>query len=118
MLVVILLLTFVVTRMAPGDFCYVLLGERATEATCNHSKLRFRLNKRISENYALCHYSCAVLTEMIFSLSGVGCYVLEEILQRIYSPASGSVLNHHNHCGSMNENRWAAAQVLISRTNF
>jgi peptide/nickel transport system permease protein len=51
-LVGILLVTFVITRLVPGDPCYVMLGEKATEATCNDFKARFGLDKSIPEQFA------------------------------------------------------------------
>jgi len=50
-LVGILLVTFVITRLVPGDPCYVMLGEKATEATCNEFKVRFGLDKSIPEQF-------------------------------------------------------------------
>jgi ABC-type dipeptide/oligopeptide/nickel transport system permease component len=47
----ILLVTFTITRLVPGDPCYVMLGERATEATCNEFKARFGLDKSIPEQF-------------------------------------------------------------------
>jgi ABC-type dipeptide/oligopeptide/nickel transport system permease component len=47
----ILLVTFVITRLVPGDPCYVMLGERATEASCNEFKTRFGLDKSIPEQF-------------------------------------------------------------------
>ena len=50
-LVGILLVTFTITRLVPGDPCYVMLGEHATEATCNEFKARFGLDKSIPEQF-------------------------------------------------------------------
>ncbi|RPH61133.1 MAG: ABC transporter permease, partial [Chloroflexi bacterium] len=50
-LVGILLVTFVITRLVPGDPCYVMLGEHATEQTCNEFKARFGLDKSIPEQF-------------------------------------------------------------------
>jgi ABC-type dipeptide/oligopeptide/nickel transport system permease component len=47
----ILLVTFTITRMVPGDPCYVMLGEHATEATCNQFKARYGLDKSIPEQF-------------------------------------------------------------------
>jgi peptide/nickel transport system permease protein len=47
----ILLVTFIITRMVPGDPCYVMLGEKATEASCNDFKARFGLDKSIPEQF-------------------------------------------------------------------
>ena len=47
----ILLVTFIITRLVPGDPCYVMLGERATETTCNEFKARFGLDKSIPEQF-------------------------------------------------------------------
>lgn len=48
----ILLVTFVITRLVPGDPCYVMLGEKATIATCNEFKARYGLDKSIPEQFA------------------------------------------------------------------
>jgi ABC-type dipeptide/oligopeptide/nickel transport system permease component len=50
-LVGILLVTFIITRLVPGDPCYVMLGERATEATCKEFRARFGLDKSIPEQF-------------------------------------------------------------------
>ena len=50
-LVGILLVTFIITRLVPGDPCYVMLGERATEASCNEFRARFGLDKSIPEQF-------------------------------------------------------------------
>ena len=50
-LVGILLVTFVITRLVPGDPCFVMLGEKATVATCNDFKVRFGLDKSIPEQF-------------------------------------------------------------------
>jgi peptide/nickel transport system permease protein len=50
-LVGILLVTFVITRLVPGDPCYVMLGEKATESTCKEFKARFGLDKSIPEQF-------------------------------------------------------------------
>jgi peptide/nickel transport system permease protein len=47
----ILLVTFIITRLVPGDPCYVMLGEHATEETCNQFKARFGLDKSIPEQF-------------------------------------------------------------------
>ena len=47
----ILLVTFTITRLVPGDPCYVMLGERATEASCNDFRARFGLDKSIPEQF-------------------------------------------------------------------
>ncbi len=47
----ILLVTFVITRLVPGDPCYVMLGEKATKATCDDFKVRFGLDKSIPEQF-------------------------------------------------------------------
>jgi len=43
----ILLVTFVITRLVPGDPCYVMLGEKATKAKCDDFKQRYGLNDSI-----------------------------------------------------------------------
>ena len=43
----ILLVTFVITRLVPGDPCYVMLGEKATKAKCDDFKRRYGLNDSI-----------------------------------------------------------------------
>jgi peptide/nickel transport system permease protein len=47
----ILLVTFTITRLVPGDPCYVMLGEKATESTCNEFKQRYGLDKSIPEQF-------------------------------------------------------------------
>jgi peptide/nickel transport system permease protein len=47
----ILLVTFVITRMVPGNPCYVMLGERATEDACQQFNVRFGLDKSIPEQF-------------------------------------------------------------------
>jgi len=47
----ILLVTFIITRLVPGDPCYVMLGEKATKATCDEFKARFGLDKSIPEQF-------------------------------------------------------------------
>ena len=51
-LVGILLVTFAITRMVPGDPCYVMLGEKATVDACNEFKVRFGLDKSVPEQFA------------------------------------------------------------------
>jgi peptide/nickel transport system permease protein len=43
----ILFVTFVLTRLIPGDPCTAMLGERATPAICNAFKERFGLNDNV-----------------------------------------------------------------------
>jgi peptide/nickel transport system permease protein len=43
----ILLVTFVITRLVPGDPCYVMLGEKATKEKCDDFKQRYGLNDSI-----------------------------------------------------------------------
>lgn len=47
----ILFVTFTITRLVPGDPCYVMLGEHATEQSCNEFKARFGLDKSIPEQF-------------------------------------------------------------------
>lgn len=47
----ILLVTFTIVRLIPGDPCTVMLGEKATEAKCDDFKVRFGLNKSIPEQF-------------------------------------------------------------------
>jgi peptide/nickel transport system permease protein len=47
----ILLVTFTITRLVPGDPCYVMLGEKATEASCDDFKHRYGLDKSIPEQF-------------------------------------------------------------------
>jgi ABC-type dipeptide/oligopeptide/nickel transport system permease component len=47
----ILLVTFAIVRLIPGDPCTVMLGEKATEAKCNDFKVRFGLDKSIPEQF-------------------------------------------------------------------
>ena len=51
-LVGVLLVTFTITRLVPGDPCYVMLGEHATEETCKEFSARFGLDKSIPEQFA------------------------------------------------------------------
>lgn len=46
-LIGILLVTFTLVRLIPGDPCKAMLGERATEAKCNAFRERFGLNDSI-----------------------------------------------------------------------
>lgn len=43
----ILLVTFLIVRMIPGDPCVAMLGERATEAKCDDFKERYGLNDNL-----------------------------------------------------------------------
>lgn len=43
----VLIFVFVIVRLIPGDPCYVMLGEKATEAQCEQFKVRFGLNDNI-----------------------------------------------------------------------
>lgn len=47
----ILLVTFIITRLVPGNPCYVMLGERATVAACNDFMHRYGLDKSIPEQF-------------------------------------------------------------------
>ncbi len=47
----ILLVTFAITRLVPGDPCYVMLGEKATKEKCDDFKKRFGLDKSIPEQF-------------------------------------------------------------------
>src|SRR5512138_3821829 len=40
----ILLVTFVIVHLIPGDPCFAMLGERATPAACDAFRQRFGLN--------------------------------------------------------------------------
>lgn len=46
-LIGILIVTFVIIRLIPGDPCYIMLGERATPAQCDSFRQRFGLNDSI-----------------------------------------------------------------------
>ncbi len=48
----IMLVTFAIVRLIPGDPCVVMLGERATQATCNQFKQRYGLNDSIPIQFA------------------------------------------------------------------
>lgn len=48
----ILLVTFVLLRLIPGDPCYTMLGERATPAQCEVFRQRFGLNDSIPVQFA------------------------------------------------------------------
>lgn len=50
-LVGILLVTFIITRLVPGDPCYVMLGEHATEESCREFRARFGLDQSIPEQF-------------------------------------------------------------------
>jgi peptide/nickel transport system permease protein len=50
-LIGILVVTFVITRAVPGDPCYVMLGERATEQACEDFDRRYGLDKSIPEQF-------------------------------------------------------------------
>lgn len=43
----VLLITFIIVRLIPGDPCVVMLGEKATKAKCDDFKERFGLNDNI-----------------------------------------------------------------------
>jgi peptide/nickel transport system permease protein len=47
----ILLVTFIITRLVPGDPCYVMLGEHASEESCQLFRERFGLDKSIPEQF-------------------------------------------------------------------
>ncbi|MEM5774929.1 MAG: peptide ABC transporter permease, partial [Anaerolineaceae bacterium] len=40
----ILLVTFAITRLIPGDPCDVMLGEKATQAKCDEFRTRYGLD--------------------------------------------------------------------------
>lgn len=50
-LIGVLLVTFTITRLVPGDPCFVMLGEHATEASCQQFRVRFGLDKSIPEQF-------------------------------------------------------------------
>ena len=50
-LIGILVVTFVITRAVPGDPCFVMLGERATEQACEDFDRRYGLDKSIPEQF-------------------------------------------------------------------
>jgi peptide/nickel transport system permease protein len=50
-LIGILLVTFTIVRLIPGDPCYTMLGEKATEATCNDFMKRYGLDKSVPEQF-------------------------------------------------------------------
>lgn len=47
----ILLVTFLIVRLIPGDPCIAMLGERATEEKCNDFKERYGLNDNIAVQF-------------------------------------------------------------------
>lgn len=47
----ILLITFTIIRLIPGDPCKVMLGEKATEAVCDAFRERYGLNDSIPEQF-------------------------------------------------------------------
>ena len=53
----ILLVTFVITRLVPGNPCYVMLGEKATAETCNDFMHRYGLDKSIPEQFVRYMYN-------------------------------------------------------------
>lgn len=50
-LVGILLVTFIITRLVPGNPCYVMLGEHATKESCDAFNARYGLDKSIPEQF-------------------------------------------------------------------
>lgn len=50
-LIGILVVTFTITRMIPGDPCDVMLGEKATKAKCKIFKQHYGLDKSIPEQF-------------------------------------------------------------------
>jgi peptide/nickel transport system permease protein len=51
-LIGILLITFALSRLIPGDPCVAMLGERATPAKCQEFRERFGLNGSMPEQFA------------------------------------------------------------------
>ena len=49
----IVLLTFTIARLIPGDACHAALGEKATPAICDAFKERYGLNKPIPVQFAI-----------------------------------------------------------------
>jgi peptide/nickel transport system permease protein len=47
----ILLVTFIITRLVPGDPCYVMLGEHASEESCQTFRARLGLDKSVPEQF-------------------------------------------------------------------
>jgi peptide/nickel transport system permease protein len=47
----ILLVTFTITRLVPGNPCYVMLGEKATVEACDQFMHRYGLDKSIPEQF-------------------------------------------------------------------
>lgn len=47
----ILLVTFTITRLVPGNPCYVMLGEKATVEACDQFMQRYGLDKSIPEQF-------------------------------------------------------------------
>ncbi len=50
-LIGILFITFTIVRLIPGDPCVVMLGEKATKATCDDFKERYGLNDNIAVQF-------------------------------------------------------------------
>jgi len=50
-LIGILVVTFIITRAVPGDPCFVMLGERATEEACEDFDRRYGLDRSIPEQF-------------------------------------------------------------------
>ena len=51
-LIGILLVTFTLTRLIPGDPCLIMLGERATEEKCVDFRIRYGLNDSLPVQFA------------------------------------------------------------------
>ena len=49
----ILAVTFALARLIPGDPCRAMLGEKASQATCDAFIIRYGLNKPIPEQFAI-----------------------------------------------------------------
>jgi peptide/nickel transport system permease protein len=49
----ILIVTFTLARLLPGDPCVAMLGERANEVTCTAFNVRFGLDKPITTQFAI-----------------------------------------------------------------
>lgn len=50
-LIGILLVTFAIVRLIPGDPCVVMLGEKATQEKCNEFKQRYGLNDNLAVQF-------------------------------------------------------------------
>ncbi|MCL4560008.1 MAG: ABC transporter permease [Chloroflexi bacterium] len=77
----ILLVTFTIVRLIPGDPCVVMLGERATQAKCDAFKERFGLDESIPVQFV--RYLNNVIHGDLGTSIKSGQYVVDIIAQRL-----------------------------------